>query len=316
MTLLNSHKRKAILVTRRIHKDALKLLHDAGLDVMHLNKNRSPEKSILDKLIPGFDGVVCCITDKIDAVSLTKPGHLKIISNMASGLDNIDVECARAKGIQVFNTPGIVTESTADLTVTLAFALLRNVYTAYDFIKAGKWKGWDPEIFVGRTFSALIWGIIGYGNVGQAVAKRLKGFGMNVCFYDPGGSSDSYAVKKEISDLLRESDVVSVHVPLNPGTKHLIEKTMLGMMKPSALLINMARGEVVNSNDLVQALRDKSIGGAALDVFSPEPVPADHPILQFRNVIVTPHIGTATEECRRDMAIMAANNIIQNLDTE
>lgn len=313
MITQNPNIPKKVLITRRIHKEAAGLLLEAGFEVQNRDENKILGKQILDSLLPEFDAVLCCITDRIDADSLKNKGHLKIISNMASGLDNIDVECARVKGIHVFNTPGIVTESTADLTVTLAFALLRNVYAAFDFIKAGKWMGWDPEIFVGRTFSALTWGIIGYGNVGQAVAKRLHGFGMNVWFYDPGGNSDQFAEKKELSALLQESDVISVHIPLNPGTKHFIDKTKLDMMKPSALLINMARGEVVNSGDLIHALSERSIGGAALDVFSPEPVPADHPILQFQNVIVTPHIGTATKECRREMAIMAAKNIINNL---
>jgi len=304
-----------VLVTRRIHTDAIDLLHNAGFDVKYYYENSPIDLSILKKELCEYDAVLTCITDVINQDVLESASNkLKIISNMAAGIDNIDVNVARRLGIQVFNTPNVVTESTADLTITLAFALIRKIKTAGGFISQGNWKDWDPEIFVGRSFSKLSWGIIGFGNIGKALAKKLSGFEMPVWFYDPGINEPSlYAVKKELNFLLAKADIVSLHIPLNVDTEFFINQDKLKKMKTSSYLINMARGRVVNSDDLTAALRTGEIAGAAMDVFDPEPVPSGHEILTYNNVIITPHIGTATLECRREMAVMAATNIINNL---
>jgi glyoxylate reductase len=245
---------------------------------------------------------------------LRSKGRLKIISNMAVGLDNIDVEAAKELGIKVFNTPHVVTGPTADLTVTIAFALLRKIKDAEIFVRKGNWKVWDPEIFVGRNFSSLTWGIIGYGNIGKAVAKRLSGFEMKILCYDPlQTAKDRIAEFSEIDALLKKSDVVSLHLPLNEETRNFFDHRKFSLMKKDAIFINMARGGVVNSSDLLVALKQKYIAGAALDVFSPEPIPLGHEVLSYDNVIVTPHIGTATFECRKEMAEFAAKNIISNI---
>jgi glyoxylate reductase len=315
LTVLNYNQPMKVLVTRRIHSDAIDLLLSAGYKVKYHDVNNSMDRSSLEKELPAYDAVLTCITDVIDREILkAASGKLKIISNMAAGLDNIDVDKARESGIEVYNTPGAATDSTADLTITLAFALIRKIKTAGEFISGGNWKGWDPEIFVGRSFSKLSWGIIGFGNIGKALARKLSGFGMPVWFYDPGvNDPPPCAVKKDLSFLLANADIISLHLPLNEETTHFFDRDKFGQMKPSSYLINMARGKVVNSSDLMDALHTGRIAGAALDVFDPEPVPEDHEILSFDNVIITPHIGTATLECRREMAVMAAFNIINNL---
>jgi len=192
--------------------------------------------------------------------------------------------------------------------------LLRKVKEADIFVREGKWKAWDPEIFLGRNFSSLTWGIAGYGNIGKAVAKRLSGFGMKIIFYDPVEvRSDDLARSVDIEELLCEYDVISLHLPLNKDTKSFFDLRKFSLMKKDAVLINMARGGVVNSSDLLMTLKQKGIAGAALDVFDPEPVPAGHELLSMENVLLTPHIGTGTIECRKEMAEFAAKNIINNI---
>lgn len=302
-----------VLVTRRIHQSAVDLLSNTGFDVKYYNVNEPLDKNILASVLPVFDAVLSCVSDKIDS-NLINNAHprLKAISNMAVGLDNIDVKTAKSLGISVFNTPNVVTESTADMTVAMAFALIRHINAAHTFINEGKWTGWDPEIFIGKSFSKLTWGIVGLGNIGKAVAQRLSGFGMQVYFYDPNetGYSHTGAIKTNLELLLSLSDIVSLHLPLTSETLHFINAEKITQMKPSAVLINMARGGIVHSEALIKALHTKTIAGAALDVFDPEPIPSHHEILGFNNVILTPHIGTATMECRRDMASMAAQNLI------
>ena len=302
-----------ILVTRRINQDAINLLNNEGFEVQYFNVNVSLDRNILASILPKFDGVLCCVSEKIDSGLLSSAyPRLKVISNMAVGLDNIDVSTAKSLGISVFNTPNVVTESTADMTIALAFALLRQINAAHKFIFDGAWKGWDPEIFVGRSFSNLTWGIVGFGNIGKAVGQRLSGFGMQIYFYDPkvDGYSQTYAVKTDLDLLLDLADIVSLHIPLTQESRHFFNAEKISKMKPSGLLINMARGGIVHTENLMEALRTKKIAGAALDVFDPEPIPSTHEILKFDNIILTPHIGTATLECRRDMAVMAANNLI------
>lgn len=304
-----------ILVTRKIHSSAIAMLKEAGFEVVSLDENKPCDPDFLSENIDKFDGLLSCVSERIDKTLLLKAAtRLKVISNMAVGLDNIDVNTATGLGIRVFNTPDVVTGPTADLTLSLAFALIRKIGQADSFVRHGLWKSWDPEIFLGRNFSSLVWGIIGYGNIGKAVAKRLSGFGMTVLFFDPvTTNSDEYASNSSITELLRSSDVVSLHFPLTDKTVKYFDKEKFKVMKTDAILINMARGGVVNSLDLIDALRNKRIAGAAIDVFDPEPIPVTHEILSFENVIITPHIGTATLECRKGMAEMAAKNIVDNL---
>lgn len=304
-----------VLITRKIAGSAKELLVNAGFEVVSFDINEPLDPQYLIKNIDQFDYILTCVSERIDkTIMLNSKGRLKIISNMAVGLDNIDVDSAKELGIKVFNTPGVVTGPTADLTLSIAFALLRKVREADKFVREGKWKAWDPEIFLGRNFSSLVWGIVGYGNIGKAVAKRLSGFEMKIFFYDLIETrTDNIAEYSEINKLLNNSDVISLHLPLTVGTKNFFDLEKFRLMKKDAILINMARGGVVNSDDLIETLKQKGIAGAALDVFSPEPIPSGDEILSFDNVLLTPHIGTGTVECRKEMAEFAAKNIINNL---
>jgi glyoxylate reductase len=304
-----------VLISRRINISAKTMLLKAGFDVVAFDVNSPLDPKYLIENIDKFDAILTCVSERIDRNLLIKAsGRLKIISNMAVGLDNIDTLSAREFGIKVFNTPEVVTGPTADLTLAIAFALLRKVREADNFVREGHWKAWDPEIFLGRNFSSLVWGIIGYGNIGKAVAKRLSGFGMEVLFYDPVETrTDIIAKYTPVEELINKSDVISLHLPLTEETKDFFNIDKFRLMRKESILINMARGGVVNSDALLVALKQKAIAGAALDVFAPEPIPEGNEVLSFENVLVTPHIGTATKECRKEMAELAAKNIIDNL---
>ena len=306
-----------ILVTRKIHISAIKMLENAGFEVTSFTINEPLHPQYIIDNINKFDAILTCVSEKIDRDILSKAGgRLKVISNMAVGLDNIDVNAANEFGIKVSNTPDVVTGPTADLTISLAFALLRKVMDADNFVREGLWKSWDPEIFLGRNFSSLTWGIVGYGNIGKAVATRLSGFGLKIFFFDTVEKrSDAVADYSDIDELMINSDVISLHLPLTDTTKNFIDLRKFKLMRKDAILVNMARGGVVCSSDLLETLKQKGIAGAALDVFDPEPIPAGSEILSFKNILFTPHIGTATVECRQEMAELAAKNIINNLKT-
>jgi lactate dehydrogenase-like 2-hydroxyacid dehydrogenase len=304
-----------VLISRKIHTSAKKMLENAGFEVVSFDINKPLDPQYILDNIDKFDGILTCVSERIDRTLMLKTnGRLKIISNMAVGLDNIDLVSANELGILVFNTPVVVTGPTADLTIAMAFALLRKIKQADHFVRNGLWKAWDPEIFLGQNFSSLTWGIVGYGNIGKAVAKQLSGFEMEVLCYDPiERMSDNFAKYTEIDELINRSNVISLHLPLNSDTKDFFNLRKFQLMKKDAILVNMARGGVVNSSDLLEALSQKKIGGAALDVFAPEPIPLGNEILSFDNVLLTPHIGTATVQCRKEMAELAAQNIINNL---
>jgi glyoxylate reductase len=285
-------------------------------DVDYIAINEPLSYNFLLDNIYKYDGVLSTITEKFDeGIMQASKKKLKIISNMAVGMDNIDLKAADKFGIKVFNTPDVVTDSTADFTIALGLSFLRQVIDSNLFIKENKWKKWDPEIFNGRSLRNFSWGIIGFGRVGKAVAERLKGFGVKIYYYDVNKVNDlsnfDFVEFLEFDKLLNFSDVISIHIPLNEYTRNLINYSAFQKMSKKPLVINMARGAVLNSIDLIKALQEGLISGAALDVFDPEPISADHPILKFKNVLITPHIGTATIECRRDMAITAAKNIIK-----
>jgi glyoxylate reductase len=311
-----------VLITRRIHREAVELLTSC-FDVDYIDKNEPLSRKFLIDNIRKYQGILCCVSEKFDAdLLLLARTNLKIISNMAAGLDNIDAKTAYSLGIEVRNTAEVVTECTADFTLALALSLLRKVPQAQDYIRLNKWISWDPEIFLGRNLRDLTWGIVGLGKIGQAVARRLFGFGCHLLYYDPYVTLDFLQnglvelKKTSLQELLKASDIISLHVPLTEETTYLINSDAFKTMKKTALLINMARGRVVNTSDLVTALKNCEIAGAALDVFDPEPLSGDHDILRFDNIIVTPHIGTASEECRRDMAVTAAKNIVNFFDGE
>jgi glyoxylate reductase len=277
-----------------------------------------PTRDQLKQRVRGVEGIVSLVTDKIDGDIMDTAGkQLKIISQMAVGLDNIDIEAARTRGIKVGNTPGVLTDATADLAFALLLALARRVVEGVDYVRAGHWKTWGPELLLGADLRGAALGIIGMGRIGKAVARRAAGFEMRLLAHDssltPEEATPFHADIVSLETLLRESDFVTIHTPYTPQTHHLINHERLSWMKPTALLINTARGPIVDQKALIEVLKKKGIGGAALDVTDPEPISMDDPLLRMPNVIVVPHIGSASIQTRNKMAEMAAENLIAGL---
>ena len=303
-----------VFVTRRIPAAGLNhVLAACEADVWP--GDMPPPYDELCRRVRGIDGLLCLLTDRVDANLMDAAGpQLKVISQMAVGYDNIDLAAARARGIAVGNTPGVLTEATADLTLALLLAAARRLFEAAAYIREGRWQTWEPMALLGADLSGAALGIVGLGRIGRAVARRAAGFNLRVIACSPGLSpaeaAEAGAELVNLDTLLRESDFVSLHVPLNDSTRHLINRARLALMKPSAILINTARGSVVDQEALVDALRRGVIAGAALDVTDPEPLPADHPLLALPNAIVVPHIGSASRHTRDRMAQMAADNLL------
>jgi glyoxylate reductase len=297
----------------------------AGLEVLrraYPNFQMNPEERVLTRAevlekVKGVDALITLLTDKIDAEALDAAGpKIKIVANMAVGFDNIDLAAATARGVMATNTPGVLTDATADHAWALLFAVARRIPESEKFLRAGKFKSWGPLLFLGGDITGRTLGIIGTGRIGHAVAMKSRGFNMRVLYSDevPNKQLEQEigARKVRAEELLRESDFVSIHVPLLPSTQHLINASTLRMMKRTAYLINTSRGPVVDEAALAEALKNGIIAGAALDVFENEP--AVHPeLLKLENVVLTPHIASATIETRSKMAIMAAENLIAGL---
>lgn len=273
-----------------------------------------PKKVIVDK-VATVDALVSLLSDKIDPEVFKAAPKLKIVSQLAVGFDNIDIAEATRRGIYVTNTPEVLTDTTADFAWALLMAIARRVAEADKYVRTGKWKvGWHPAMLSGRDIYGATIGIIGAGRIGYAVAKRAKGFDMRVLFYDviprPEMEKDFRAKKVDLDTLLKESDFVSVHVPLMKETHHLVNAQKLSLMKKTAYLINNSRGPVVDEKALYEALRKGQIAGAGLDVFEQEPTPVDNPLLKLDNVVVAPHISSASLETRAKMSEMVAENLV------
>ncbi len=245
------------------------------------------------------------LVDRIDAQFLDRCPKLRAIANYAVGYDNIDLDAARARGIAVGNTPDVLTDATADLAFALLLAVARSLVDAAASVRNGEWRTWEPENYLGYDVHGATLGIVGMGRIGSAVAKRAAGFEMNVIHTGRDGVS--------LLQLLAGSDFVSLHVPLTPETHHLIDAAALDEMKPTAFLINTARGPIVDQQALHEALVNGKIAGAALDVTDPEPLPVDDPLLSAPNLIVVPHIGSATHTARERMATLAVDNLLAAL---
>ena len=275
-----------------------------------------PPRDELLRAVEGCDGILTLLTDRVDAELLERAGpQLKVVSNYAVGFDNVDIaECTR-RGIPVGNTPGVLTETTADLAWALLMAAARRVVEGADYVSAGRWKTWGPMLLLGPDVHGATLGIVGFGRIGQAVARRAQGFGMTILYHDPNRLPDEVtqplgAAYAELDDLLTRSDLVSLHVNLTDETRGLINAERLARMKPTAVLVNTARGPVVDPRALETALRDGVIGAAALDVTDPEPIPADDPLVSLPNCLIVPHIASASPATRGKMAEMAAANLL------
>jgi glyoxylate reductase len=281
-----------------------------------------PPRQELLKHVRGVCGLLSLLTDQIDREVMEIAGHgLKVISNCAVGYDNIDVREASQRGIPVGNTPGVLTETTADFAFSLLLAAARRIVEGDAFTRAGRWKTWSLSQLLGQDISGATLGIIGFGRIGRRIAQYGAGFEMRILVCDPSFQSDPSNHSPEVHSvsldtLLREADFVSIHTPLTEATHHLIDSAALAKMKPTAILINTARGPVVDPDALYLALKNGVIRYAALDVTEPEPLPADHPLLTIDNLIVTPHIASASVETRGKMVGMAVSNLAAGLKDE
>jgi len=278
-----------------------------------------PREAILEH-VHGMDGLLCLLTDQIDAGIMDEAGSgLKVISNHAVGVDNVDVAAASARAIAVGNTPGILTDATADLAFALLLAAGRRVAEGERLVKSGGWKTWGPAFMLGADLAGATLGIVGFGRIGRAVARRAMGFGMRIIFSDPSQSAPEpgvAATRVDLDTLLREADFISLHTPLTDETRDLVNADTLGRMKATAVLINTSRGPVVDQQALYKALVSKRIFAAALDVTVPEPLPPDDPLLTLENCLIVPHIASASWRTRERMSLMAAENLIAGLKGE
>lgn len=306
-----------IFVTRLIPDPGLNLIkaHFPSADIW--SHDLPPTREQLLEKVRGVDGLLCLLTERVDAELMDAAGpQLKVISSMSVGVDHIDVAEATKRGIPVGNTPGVLTDATADQAFALLLAAARRVVEGVEYVRAGKWTTWHPQLLLGADLSGATLGIIGFGRIGQAVAKRAQGFDLRVLFYDPTAESAYGAAPVDLDTLLRESDFISLHVPLTPQTKHLVNAEFLSKMKPTAILVNTSRGGVVDQTALYNALKSKQIFAAALDVTDPEPLPMNSPLLELENCIIVPHLGSASRRTRDLMATLAAENLIAGLRGE
>lgn len=313
-------KRFKVFVTRKILEEGLNMLREKFEVEVSDYDGVIPRKMLLEK-VKGVDAILSLLTDTIDGEVIDAAGsNLKVIANYAVGYNNIDVEEATKRGIMVTNTPGVLTETTADLAWALMMAIARRIVEADRFVREGKFRGWEPMLLLGTDVHGATLGIVGFGRIGQAMARRALGFNMKVLYYDNARVPEQ--VEKELKatyvdlpTLLRESDFVSLHVPLTKETHHLIGEKELRMMKRGAYLVNTARGPVVDEKALVKALKEGWIKGAALDVFENEPE-VEPDLLKLDNVVLAPHIASASYATRSKMSIMVAENIIKALGGE
>jgi len=307
-----------IFVTRRIPEPGLELLRK-NHEIEVFPRNRIPTKKEIIDGIKGKDGLLCLLTDPVDKEVINSEPNLKMIASYAVGYDNIDVKVATERGIPVSNTPGVLTDTTAEMAWALLFSVARRIVEADSFTKAGKFEGWGPMLMLGQDVTNKTLGIVGAGRIGTAFALKSKGFSMKVLYVDGKTNStlekELGAKKVEFNDLLKQSDYISLHVPLLPSTHHLIGEKELKMMKNTAILINTSRGPVIDEKALVKALKQKWIFGAGLDVYEHEPKITEE-LKKLDNVILQPHSASATFETRSKMAVMAAENMIAGLKGE
>jgi glyoxylate reductase len=312
-----------VFVTRRLPGGALDRLA-AEHDVEVWREQMPPGRKELLVRAPELDGLLSLLTDPVDAELIEAAPRLKAISNYAVGVDNVDLEAAAARGIPVGNTPGVLTDTTADLAVALMLGISRHLVEGDAYVRRGEWRTWETELLLGHDLHGSTVGIVGFGRIGKAVGRRLEGFGCEIlhtgsAVREGAGSARTGAIRFKgvsLEELLDRSDFVTVHVPLTADTRGLIGDEALARMKPTAYLVNTARGPIVDSEALARALRAGRIAGAALDVTEPEPLPGGHPLLDAPNLLVLPHLGSATEATRARMADMAVDNLLAGLAGE
>lgn len=306
-----------VFVTRRLPDAAMEIMESAA-DLEVWPKEAPPPYATLKEKVREAEGLLCLLTDRVDAELLEAAPKLRVVSQMAVGYDNIDVAACTRRGIRVGNTPGVLTETTADLAFALLLATARRVTEAERFLRNGEWETWSPMLLTGPEVHHARLGIVGMGRIGFEMARRASGFQMEILYTSRRRNEAAEqmfgARMARLDTLLAESDFVSLHTPLNAETRHLIGAAELGRMKPTAILINTARGGVVDQAALAEALREGRIGAAGLDVFETEPLPLDSPLLGLDNVVLLPHIGSASIATRTRMAVLAAENLVAGLE--
>ena len=313
--------RPRVFVARLIPEEGLAPIRDA-CDADIWTDELPPTRAELLRRARGCDGLLTLLTDKVDDELLEVVGRgLKVVSNFAVGYDNIDVAACARRGVLVGNTPGVLTETTADLAWALMLAAMRRLPEGDRYVRAGDWRTWGPQLLMGGDIHGATLGIVGFGRIGQAVARRASGFGMTVLYSSrtaaPADVEAELEVRRvDLDDLLATSDIVSLHCPLVPETRGLIDAAALALMKPTAVLVNTSRGPVIDQAALAVALRTGAIAAAALDVTDPEPIAPDDPLLSLDNCLVVPHIASASRATRGRMASMAAANLIAGVRGE
>ncbi len=310
-----------VYITRRLPEEIISRMKEKYEVSMWDKEDEPVPREVLEEEIQQVDGLFCLLTEEIDSSLFEKAHRLKVVANMAVGYNNIDVEEAKDRGIIVTNTPGVLTETTADLTFGLLMAAARRIPESSDYLRDGKWDAWSPMQLTGQDIYGATLGIIGMGRIGEAVARRASGFNMNVIYHNRTRKNDvekklGLRYADHLEELLRESDFVCVLTPYTSETKNLIGREELSLMKESAVLINTARGGIVNEDALYDALENKKIWAAGLDVFKEEPVALDHPLLSLPNLVTLPHIGSASIRTRMKMAEVAVENLMKVLDGE
>jgi glyoxylate reductase len=319
--MLKHIMRPKIYITRRIPLPAIDLISES-CDVVFHGGEEAPAREEILRNIPDKDGILCLVGDRMDKEAIDLAGNLKIISTMSAGFEHIDIAYATGKGIYVGYAPDALTEATADLTFSLLLAAARRIPESDRFMRQRKWKiSWTPLFMLGKSVWESTLGIIGLGKIGKAVAKRARGFNMRILYTDsvrltPAEERELSVTFRSLEDLLKESDFVSIHVPVTDETRHFMNEERLKLMKPSAVLINASRGATVDEPALIKALREKWIAGAALDVYEKEPIADNNPLLDLENVVLVPHIGSATIEARTKMAETAVLNLLAVLKGE
>lgn len=308
--------RPRVHVTRRLPGDALEQLASAAeLDVWE--REGAPPPDVLAAALRDAEGLLCMLTERIDRAVLDAGRRLRVVSSCSVGVDHVDLpECTR-RGIPVGHTPGVLTETTADLAFALLLAAARRLVEADHFLRDGRWtpeRRWEPDLLLGRDVHGAVLGIVGLGAIGRAVARRARGFGMRILGWTPSARQVEGVEPAALPDLLAAADFVTVHVALAPETRGLIGPEAIAGMKPGAVLVNTARGGIVDEAAVAEALASGRLAAAAFDVFAEEPLPPDSPLLGLSNVVLTPHIGSASHATRSAMARLAVENVIAGLE--
>jgi glyoxylate reductase len=303
---------KKVYLTHELPDEVLRPLHEA-FDVNVWTGDGPVPRDVLRDAVSDIEGLLCMLTDTIDEAVLAAAQNLEVVSQMAVGVDNIDVAACEMRGVVIGHTPGVLTETVADTAFALLASIVRRLPEGEQVVRRGEWGPWSPSFLNGRDLHGTMLGIIGMGRIGNAVARRAGGFDMEIVYTSPRESSEVEARRVPLVDLLEGADHVVISVALNHETHRLIGRKEFTLMKSSAYLVNVSRGSVVDTEALVDALTAEEIAGAALDVTDPEPLPPDHPLLELPNCLVVPHIGSSSLKTREAMARLAVDNLVAGL---